>query len=330
MIFYTLEILSQPKIEFACSILESMTPESRNIIDHRRGMIEFCVNNGFDMRVDYGARTRVRHNGEVGVYFPDEKYTLSPLIESPTEAQLNSVSVFIEKMRLEKKSAATEADAARIADDLKPGTIILPEAIALPRDDAEVFMSTLRTLISTRLEQTTAGQLKCLSLWYDLTAQIDSAFRSGIYSKLEKSGEMPSSSYYHVYRIKRYVTDHISEALSVSGIAEAIGISPDYAGRIFRRECGLTLTEHILRTRVSLLRSLISSNRSTPLSDLAAKAGFTDLRYAQRIFKRKTGCTMQRCRQLDSGITLLHEDPWKSPNLDQDIYQGPAPGPDSH
>ena len=142
MIFYTLEILSQPKIEFACSILESMTPESRNIIDHRRGMIEFCVNNGFDMRVDYGARTRVRHNGEVGVYFPDEKYTLSPLIESPTEAQLNSVSVFIEKMRLEKKSAATEADAARIADDLKPGTIILPEAIALPRDDAEVFMST--------------------------------------------------------------------------------------------------------------------------------------------------------------------------------------------
>lgn len=36
---------------------------------------------------------------------------------------------------------------------------------------------------------------------------------------------------------------------------------------------------------------------------------------------------MQRCRQLDSGITLLHEDPWKSPNLDQDIYQGSALDP---
>ena len=121
--------------------------------------------------------------------------------------------------------------------------------------------------------------------------------------------------------------EKILDILRRQGSAGAIGVSPDYAGRIFRRECGRTLTEHILRTRVSLLRILISSNRSVPLSDLVAQAGFTDLRYARRIFKRKTGCTMQRCRQLDSGITLLHEDPWKSPNLDQDIYQGSALDP---
>ena len=330
MIFYTLEILLQPRIEFACSTIEIMTPESRNIIDHRSGMIEFGIHSNIDFRVESGTGTRVQHADRVGIYFPDEKYTISPIISKNAETQMNSVSVRIDHMRLERHSTSSVAEAARIIDDLPADSIALPETLSLSRDDTEVFISTMRSLISTRLEHTAAGRLRCLSLWYELAAQTDSAFRSGIYSQLEKSGDIPSSSYYHVYRIRHYVTDHISEDLSVTRIASAIGLSPDYAGRIFRRECGISLTEHILRTRVSLLRSLISSESSSPLSELTARVGFKDLRYAQRVFKQKTGCTMHRCRQLDTGITLWHNDPWQTPDLETDIYrQGSAHGADS-
>ena len=70
MIFYTLEILSQPRIEFACSTIEIMTPESRNIIDHRSGMIEFGIHSNIDFRVESGTGTRVQHADCIVIYFP--------------------------------------------------------------------------------------------------------------------------------------------------------------------------------------------------------------------------------------------------------------------
>ena len=187
MIFYTLEILSQPRIEFACSTIEIMTPESRNIIDHRSGMIEFGIHSNIDFRVESGTGTRVQHADRVGIYFPDEKYTISPIISNNAETQMNSVSVRIDHMRLERHFTSSVAEAARIIDDLPADSIALPETLSLSRDDTEVFISTMRSLISTRLEHTAAGRLRCLSLWYELAAQTDSAFLSGIYSQLEKS-----------------------------------------------------------------------------------------------------------------------------------------------
>ncbi|MFQ9147048.1 MAG: hypothetical protein ACLR5G_01780 [Eubacteriales bacterium] len=178
MIFYTLEILSQPRIEFACSTIEIMTPESRNIIDHRSGMIEFGIHSNIDFRVESGTGTRVQHADRVGIYFPDEKYTISPIISKNAETQMNSVSVRIDHMRLERHSTSSVAEAARIIDDLPADSIALPETLSLSRDDTEVFISTMRSLISTRLEHTAAGRLRCLSLWYG-SGQTDSAFRSG-------------------------------------------------------------------------------------------------------------------------------------------------------
>lgn len=120
--------------------------------------------------------------------------------------------------------------------------------------------------------------------------------------------------------MKNYIAGHLTEPLSVGRIAEAIGLSPVYAGRIFHRECGESLTDYITRCRVDLLGSSIQKERDASLAVLAAKAGFSDFRYAQRMFKKKTGITMTRHRQLNSGITLLHSDPWKENDLDRDIY----------
>ena len=321
MELYVLEIISQPKIEFACSLAEHLTASSLNIIDHRENLIEIAVIEGADMLVDTGDSRMVLKDGNIRLNFPDKKYILRPVLDvGSDDVNIVSVAARIDEMKLERVEVKSEAEAAGLIESLPPEKILLPEELSMKKESAELFMLIMQSLISCRLDLSAAGRLKCLSLWYELISQLDSGLRSQIYSKLENDRKAPSSAYYHVYRMKKYISDHLSEELSVSGIAKAVGLSSDYAGKIFRHECGMSLSEFIAHSRSDLIRNLIRVDTGASLSEIAARAGFSDLRYAQRVFKRCTGITMLRCRQLNDGLTLWHSDPWQTNNLEHDIF----------
>lgn len=321
MELYVLEIISQPKIEFACSLAEHLTASSLNIIDHRENLIEIAVIEGADMLVETGDSRRVLKDGNIRLNFPDKKYVLRPVLDGESaDVNIVSVAARIDEMKLERFEVRGGAEAAGLIESLPPEKLILPEELSLKKESAELFMLIMQSLISFRLDRSAAGRLKCLSLWYELISQLDSALRQQIYAKLENDRKAPSSAYYHAYRMKKYISDHLSEELSVSGIAKAVGLSSDYAGKIFRRECGMSITDFIAHRRADLISSLIRSEAGASLSELAARAGFSDLRHAQRVFKRCMGITMLRCRQLNGGLTLWHSDPWKKSDLEHDIF----------
>jgi len=54
--------------------------------------------------------------------------------------------------------------------------------------------------------------------------------------------------------------------------------------------------------------------------EICAEAGMSDIRYAQRLFKKYFGVSMHRCRQQDFGISLYHRNPWEEDMLDHDIF----------
>ena len=317
-----LEILSQPKIEFACSVSESVTAQSRNIIDHRENLIEFSLGET-DMAVLADGVSQVRRKGTARLYFPDKKYVISPILTQESgEIHMVSAAVRIDRMKFERVQVGSPAEAVGLAESLGPEKIILAEEISLTRERREMMMMHMQSLLTSRLDLSAAGRMKSLALWYEIIALLDSALRAQLYAETERDRRAPSSVYYHIYRIKKYVAEHLAEELTVNGIADAVGLSADYVGRIFRRECKETLNGYIAHSRVNLLGNLIRDDTATPLARLAAQAGFSDIRYAQRVFKHCTGITMTRYRQINHGLTLLHSDPWKEAGLEKDIFVG--------
>lgn len=319
--YYSLEILSQPKIEHAVFTTEHMNSLSLNIIDHRKNIIELGWCSGADLFIESGATRAKRKSETLRIYFPDEKYILRPMLaDSEDSVRICDIAVRIDEMKLERIAAKSDAELVEWLEKLSSETILLSDAPDIPEEDVESVVHLMQSIVNCRLDRSAAGRLKCLSLWYETIALLDFSIRSQIYSRFEQVRKVPSSAYYHVYRIKKYISAHLSEKLSVNIIANAIALSPDYVGRIFRNECGMSIPTYITQKRVEYIRRLIESHPDESLSNIAAAADFSDLRYSQRVFKQYTGITMFRCRQLGNGLTLWHNNPWKQQNLEEDIF----------
>ena len=119
------------------------------------------------------------------------------------------------------------------------------------------------------------------------SAKCKSLFVYILLSALEKAADKENP---HIENIKQYIHDNISEPLSLSVISENIHLVPRYVCTLFKKETGMTLTEYILRQRISLAKKLIVTSQLS-LSEICESCGFTDYNYFSRSFKRITGMT---------------------------------------
>jgi AraC family transcriptional regulator len=93
------------------------------------------------------------------------------------------------------------------------------------------------------------------------------------------------------------IHDRFTEPLSVKEIAQAVGAHPVYFVRAFRKHYRLTFGEYLRQLRVEFACRQISNTR-TPLSQIAAAAGFYDQSHFTRTFKQLTGMTPHQYRSI--------------------------------
>jgi AraC-like DNA-binding protein len=80
--------------------------------------------------------------------------------------------------------------------------------------------------------------------------------------------------------------------LSAAAIAAVLGITPRYV-HLLLEETGRSLSHHVLERRLRRAIELLRDPRwrDRRISDIAAAAGFTDLSYFNRAFRRHCGVT---------------------------------------
>jgi AraC-like DNA-binding protein len=96
-----------------------------------------------------------------------------------------------------------------------------------------------------------------------------------------------------LHEIKAYITRNLSRpTLSVPEVAEQHGVTPRYVQMLFAAE-GVTFSEFVLSQRLvhaqRMLSEPVSAGRS--ISAIAFEAGFADLSYFNRAFRRRFGTT---------------------------------------
>lgn len=94
----------------------------------------------------------------------------------------------------------------------------------------------------------------------------------------------------------RHVAAFYREPLSVSDVAHAAGLHPNYAMRLFRAATGLTVNDYILRHRLGhAQRLLLDSNLSVEV--VAADSGFGSASRFYEAFRARTGQTPRAYRR---------------------------------
>jgi len=113
----------------------------------------------------------------------------------------------------------------------------------------------------------------------------------------EPHNERAFQYYGNLQRVKEYVEEHYSEAITLEQISQVACLEAKYFSRFFHKRVGITFTSWLGYIRINeALRRIRASDSS--ISQIACEVGFGDLRTFERAFKKFTCRTPREFRHL--------------------------------
>jgi LacI family transcriptional regulator len=94
----------------------------------------------------------------------------------------------------------------------------------------------------------------------------------------------------------RFMREHAHEGIDVADVLRAVPMSRTLLERRFKALIGRTPHEHLLRTRIDRVRTLLATTELS-VGAIAEKAGFAYQEYLTVVFRRETGMTPKAFRQ---------------------------------
>lgn len=167
--------------------------------------------------------------------------------------------------------------------------------------DADCVKSGTAKLVATIANSPDAEHSGVSTIWNAQTAwDVCSALRRFLSEQWVKPSLQRESVRMEIARAMQYISEHYSEQITLTKLAETACLSPNYFCRIFKSETGLNYSEYMNRLRLEQAKKLL---RSTTMhtNEIAEKVGFKDYRYFCRIFKVYTGFTCSEFRRKHGG-----------------------------
>ena len=98
---------------------------------------------------------------------------------------------------------------------------------------------------------------------------------------------------------KQYINENYNRAISLESVSNHIGFNPAYFSSMFKKSTGQNFMDYVIEIRILNARNLLVQTNQD-VADIAAKVGYTDLKYFSRIFKKLTNLTPSEYRKLYS------------------------------
>ena len=90
----------------------------------------------------------------------------------------------------------------------------------------------------------------------------------------------------------KYIDAHIRSSITLTDLAEHIGISRSYLCRVFKQGTGLTVNQYIIERRLALAAELLLTGLN--VNRVYDETGFNDYTYFIKVFKQTLGMTPKK------------------------------------
>lgn len=161
----------------------------------------------------------------------------------------------------------------------------------------ETIMKVYRILDKLALETSEDERfmqfLKFLYILYELSVSKDARVLAS--SSFARHGDHGESM--RVQKVKQYIDEHYAEPLTLSQMADLVGMSPVSFSRFFRQRTGRTLSDYIVEIRLGYAaRMLVDTEKN--VSEICYECGFNNLSNFNRTFKAKRNYTPREFRAM--------------------------------
>ncbi|MGM9589769.1 MAG: response regulator [Faecousia sp.] len=106
-----------------------------------------------------------------------------------------------------------------------------------------------------------------------------------------------------VREAKAYIAEHYAENISLSDVANAVGISASYLSTMFAQYLHCGFVDYLNQVRIERACCYLDQNRYKNY-DIALKVGFRDEKYFAKVFKKVKGVTPKEYRTRENKETV--------------------------
>lgn len=96
------------------------------------------------------------------------------------------------------------------------------------------------------------------------------------------------------------LNDELAQPVSVSDLAQRVGLSQNYLSRLFRQRLGMTVQRYVLTRRIEMARHLLSIT-NLPVGRIASRVGLPDPQHFNKQFRRLIGQSPTAVRLSERG-----------------------------
>ena len=96
--------------------------------------------------------------------------------------------------------------------------------------------------------------------------------------------------------VKKFISEHLGEELSLESIARAASISPSHFSGLFKQSTGQSPHQYLMISRIEKAKDLLLHS-ATPIAEVALQLGFADQSHLTRLMRRYTGMTPRMIRE---------------------------------
>lgn len=114
------------------------------------------------------------------------------------------------------------------------------------------------------------------------------------YAEVQKNQEVKP-----IRLAKQYINENYNKAISLENVSNHIGFNPAYFSSMFKKSTGQNFMDYVIEIRILNAKNLLVETNQD-VANIAAKVGYTDLKYFSRIFKKLTNLTPSEYRKLYS------------------------------
>lgn len=116
--------------------------------------------------------------------------------------------------------------------------------------------------------------------------------------RLELSRESAAPAISQLAKVFEYIERHSDRPLTLSEVAALLHVSVSYLQRMLKQATGQSFTEYVQNLRIRKCCEMLRQT-ALPVKEIAARAGYRDLKFFHELFRKKTGLTPRAYRDHD-------------------------------
>jgi len=139
------------------------------------------------------------------------------------------------------------------------------------------------------------------SLQENQTHDVVDAYLNATLAPIEVVGGLPPR---RLQRVFSHIRENVARDLSVTELAQVVGMSQYYFSKLFKMSTGITPHQYVMRQRVERAQEYLRETR-TPLAEIATQVGFETQSHFTSVFRRLVGATPKHYREMHQGSAHL-------------------------